>query len=293
MKRHLLLILLLGVFAAQCFAYATDRPTPLRISIEQKDSFGIEGEMSLRVTTLTSDDLPPGDTFESLGRMACADAFVEVPDAIDTGIMDGHFTHIVIEWADGTTVRKGGLIAEEFGPPAFRELYAAILRAVPSGESAPLDVDSILADYSVVRWTTADGYLYVLENIILPYESYIPEHQLWRIRLRDGMREDYSLGNVADFALWEDHLFVIYVDREGFDRIDLDGANLLHLPIKPYVFFFEDDWLYYLAYENGQSAAYRCHADCKGIEPIAQGAAQSQPLNEAWLRQQALADQGK
>ena len=148
MKHKPIMILALCICAAQLCACAnvTEKQNVLCISVEQKDSFGENGALNIRTTTLSSDgrfstgissgQLQDG-AFEKLAKMACKEDFIKVPDAIDTGIMDGHFTHIKIEFDDGSVLRKGGLIAEEFGPKAFRGLYEAINKAVQAGALDP------------------------------------------------------------------------------------------------------------------------------------------------------------
>ena len=158
---------------------------------------------------------------------------------------------------------------------------SAIWRCRNHGENRK----QLLTDIRIVQWQVAGDFLYVLEDIDLPYESCIPEHQLWRIHLDTGERMLYPLGNVADFALSEQYLFVTYVHREGFDRIDLNGNpnSIVELPLRPYLFFFQEDWLYYLVYEDKQGAAYRCRADGSEAELLALHAAQALHYDEGWL----------
>ena len=380
-KRLLILVLCLLVVQLSANAETIENANVPRISIEKKDSYGVNGEMNVRVISLSSDgrfstgiesgQLPNG-AYENLVQLACSEAFLEVPDAIDTGVMDGHFTHIKLEWEDGTVLRKGGLVAEEYGPDAFRDLYEAIVQAVEAGELDPLEpadtqskswqmgntpgnyanltavldleglalltvhspvsgtylvnqdgaltpIDfgaeqyldgwfyyrkysadatepngiwrcrdggedkELLTDCNPALWQVADGFLYVQESIDLPYESYIPEYQLWRMRLPDGEKELYPLGNIDGFALSEEYLFAAYLGQAGFCRINLGGTDFHELPIEPYVFFFQGDWLYYLEYNNEQSAAYRCRADGSQIELLATNAVQALHFHEGWL----------
>ena len=142
-KPFTMLVLCLCVAQLCACADVAETRNVLAITIEQKDSFGENGEYNVRTTMLSSDgqfsagsdsgQLKEG-AFEKLAQMACKKAYMDVPDAIDTGIMDGHFTHISIALDDGTILRKGGLVAEEFGPKAFRDLYEAIHKAVQAGE---------------------------------------------------------------------------------------------------------------------------------------------------------------
>ena len=145
MKRKFVMILALCIFAVQLCACAdvTEKRNVVSISIEQKSSFGVGGGMNVRTTTLSSDGRfstgfssgqLKGSAFKKLGNMACRKDFLEVPDVIDTGVLDGHFTYIKIEFEDGTILVKGGLIAEEFGPKAFQDLYKAINKAVNAGK---------------------------------------------------------------------------------------------------------------------------------------------------------------
>ena len=148
MKRKLAMILAICVLVAQLCACAdvTEKRNVVSISIEQKSSFGVGGGMNVRATTLSSDGRfstgfssgqLKGSAFKKLGNMACRKDFLEVPDVIDTGVLDGHFTYIKIEFDDATILVKGGLVAEEFGPKAFRDLYKSINKAVQVGKLDP------------------------------------------------------------------------------------------------------------------------------------------------------------
>ena len=148
MKWKFVMILALCLWAAQLCACAdvTEKQSVLCISIEQRESFGESGSLNIRTTTLSSDGRfstgvssgqLPDNAFEKLAKMACKADFIKVPDYIDTEVLDGHFTYIKIEFDDGYILRKGGLIAEEYGPKAFRNLYEAINEAVQAGELDP------------------------------------------------------------------------------------------------------------------------------------------------------------
>ena len=312
-KNHLwlLLLCLLPMLLLSC-ARADEQQTVQRIVLEKKPSFGVIDEMSCTVISLTPNDrfivqlLPlsqqeaspdqpssgyansvssgklKSGAFEQLAQLATLGTFTSLPNYIDTGVLDGHFTHIIAE-TDSEAVRKGGLVAEEYGPEAFRRLYDAIMKAIAEGTvdslgtvPAPEIIWEIgqapkLDDIRVVKAQILGDFLYVLEDIVLPYESYIPEHRLWRIQQGNDVKMLYPLGNVADFALSDKYLFATYVHREGFDRIDLDGNadSILELPIRPYLFAFQQDWLYYLAYDGTKSASYRCRDDGSEIEQLA------------------------
>ena len=404
MKRMPLLLLLCVIAGLLLVpAHAQVEGEVLRIAIESQASFGVIDEMTRKVIAVTSDgqfsiqvhplrggeELPdgaPGHTlatgrlkagdFESLAQMAAGNAFGDLPDRIDTGIMDGDFTHIKVEMDSGT-LRKGGLLAGEYGPQAFRDLYEAILQAVAGGVEDPQDAtpeeraagqgiwemgntpgnyaggicalwvqgkplltrnlprrqtiaieegggqvpadfpaeqyldgwfyyylygpeagdsngiwrcrdggkdkEPVVTDCRIVEWQIAGGFVYVLENIELPYESYVPVHRLWRMPVAGGGQELYAVGNAYTFALSEEYLFVATHDTSELLRIPLFGEAAESLPIRPYRFFFESGWLYYLAYENDQSAAYRCRADGTGIECLVPWAVQSLHVDEGWL----------
>ncbi len=53
----------------------------------------------------------------------------KMQESIDTNVLDGHKTSIGIELRNGDAVRTGGLVAEEYGPAAFRRAYKAIIAA--------------------------------------------------------------------------------------------------------------------------------------------------------------------
>ena len=367
-------------------AHAAQGSHIVRIAIEKKDSFGMDGNYNLRSFELLADGslaCPDGtgtlhkNIFESLSQMVKADGFQSVPNNIETGVMDGHFTHIIIESDDGTIVRKGGLVAEAYGPQAFCDVYNAIMHAIedvyeageirppvliqpqtpkqwvlgnapgnytseitvldldgcaiwtqrspvrasffidPADKVTPLpfqieqyhdgwfyyyrynanpdepngiercDVDGenheLLTDCRVVSWQVADGFLYVQEDIPLPYESYIPEYRLWRMNLETGDRFEYGAGNVDRFALSQQYLFTTDQAVSGCVRFDLNGENRIDLPINPYLFFYENDWLYYLAYNNDKSAAYRCKPDGTDIELLVQNAVGAINVDGRWL----------
>ena len=143
-----IILVLLVCVVAQLSACAdvTEKRGVLSISIERKAGFGANGASDARTTTLSSDGrFSTGSSsgqlqdraFEKLAKMACKEDFFKVPDPMDTGVLDGHSTYINIEFDDGSIMRKGGLVAEEFGPKAFRSLYKAINKAVQAGELDP------------------------------------------------------------------------------------------------------------------------------------------------------------
>jgi len=49
--------------------------------------------------------------------------FFDVPEYLDTGVMDGHYTWITVRFKNGESKRVGGLAAEEFNSVDFIAIY--------------------------------------------------------------------------------------------------------------------------------------------------------------------------
>ena len=85
-------------------------------------SFGMEGEMNDTVWNLDPD--------AELIALFHEHGFFDLPEYLDTGVMDGHFTWITICFKNGQSKRVGGLVAEEFGPEDFIAIYDAVVGAL-------------------------------------------------------------------------------------------------------------------------------------------------------------------
>ncbi|MCL1795480.1 MAG: tetratricopeptide repeat protein [Clostridia bacterium] len=91
------------------------------IELRLSPSFGMEGEMNDTVVTLCPT--------EELTALIHANDFFNMPETIETGVLDGHYTRITVCLKNGESKTVGGLVAEEFGPDAFIAVYDAIVLA--------------------------------------------------------------------------------------------------------------------------------------------------------------------
>ncbi|MDR3051648.1 MAG: hypothetical protein LBU67_07990 [Oscillospiraceae bacterium] len=73
--------------------------------------------------------------------------FFNMPEYLETGVMDGDFTWITVNMKNGESKRAGGLVAKEYGPKGFIALCDAINQVLqnsaeypngPADEHAPL-----------------------------------------------------------------------------------------------------------------------------------------------------------
>lgn len=120
-----------------------------RVSMEKYDSFGDSSLITVKEISLFSDgiiivrvrkkydengdDYIPGNApvlemsagkvsqEELTGIAKRLSSFGDVPDHIETGVADGHFTFVEVETAEGT-LSKGGLVAEQYGPQKFTDI---------------------------------------------------------------------------------------------------------------------------------------------------------------------------
>lgn len=157
MKNLFLTLAILIVVSAVVLAGCTQNGTPPlaqneappqfnRITMEKFDSFGDSSELTIKETSLYSDGVitvrelkaydENGESYPpkanpvlemSAGRVSEEELieiakllknFGSAPERIETGVMDGHFTFVEVETAEGA-LRKGGLIAEQYGPKGF------------------------------------------------------------------------------------------------------------------------------------------------------------------------------
>ena len=85
-------------------------------------------------TTRQQDDTIQGQQLfvaqsEDLSALASSlfkHGFFDMPEYLETGIMDGDFTWITVTLRSGESKRVGGLLAEEYGPEDFIAIYNAI-----------------------------------------------------------------------------------------------------------------------------------------------------------------------
>jgi len=85
-------------------------------------SFGVEGEMTDTVKSLVPDA-------ESIALLH-EHGFFDMPEYLETGVLDGHFTWITVHFNNGESKRVGGLVAEEFGSEDFVAIYDAVVSAL-------------------------------------------------------------------------------------------------------------------------------------------------------------------
>lgn len=129
MRCSLRLILALTVFlslpafsAAAPHVSAIDAAEIESIVLTTSPAFGPAEEMVDTEKTLRPDD--------ALITLLYAQGFFDMPEYLDTGVMDGHFTWITVYALNGESKRVGGLVAEEFGPEGFIVIYEAVVRAM-------------------------------------------------------------------------------------------------------------------------------------------------------------------
>jgi tetratricopeptide (TPR) repeat protein len=82
-------------------------------------SFGLEEEMIDTVTTIYPD--------EALAALVYEYNFFDMPEYIETGVVDGDFIWITVNLKNGESKRVGGLLADEFGPDDFIIIYDALI----------------------------------------------------------------------------------------------------------------------------------------------------------------------
>ena len=92
------------------------------IDLIKSSSFGIAGKMNNTTRSFVPD--------VELITLLYAYGFFVMPENLDTGIMDGHFTRITVHFKSGESKSVGGLVAEEFGPEDFIIIYNAVVEAM-------------------------------------------------------------------------------------------------------------------------------------------------------------------
>ena len=63
--------------------------------------------------------------------------FLSMPEYIDTGVLDGHFTRITLNWRNGESVSVYGIEAEEFGPEGFIAICDSIGQILENSYAYP------------------------------------------------------------------------------------------------------------------------------------------------------------
>jgi tetratricopeptide (TPR) repeat protein len=85
-------------------------------------SFGPEEEMIDTVMTLSPD--------EALTALVYEYNFFDMPDYLETGIVDGDYIWITVNLKNGESKTVGGLLADEFGPADFVAICGALAEAL-------------------------------------------------------------------------------------------------------------------------------------------------------------------
>jgi len=89
-------------------------------------SFGVEGEMVDTVMTIHPD--------AALTALVYEHDFFNMPEYLDTGVLDGDFVWITVNLLNGGSKTVGGLVADEFGPDDFIAIYNAVVQALETIE---------------------------------------------------------------------------------------------------------------------------------------------------------------
>lgn len=92
------------------------------IELIQSPSYGMTEEMHDTVWSFQPD--------ADLVALLYEHGFFDMPEYLETGVLDGDFTWIVVHFKNGETRRVGGLMAKAYGPEAFIALYDAVSRAI-------------------------------------------------------------------------------------------------------------------------------------------------------------------
>jgi len=92
------------------------------IILTTSPSFSVEGKMNDSVKNIS-----PNAEIIALFH---ENGFFGMPEYLETGVMDGHFTWITVHLKNGESKRVGGLVAEKYGPEGFITIYDVIVRAL-------------------------------------------------------------------------------------------------------------------------------------------------------------------
>lgn len=137
-----------------------------------------------------------------------------LPESIETGVLDGHFTQISLRMSDGSSLRTGGLVAEEYGPEAFRAVYAAIEQAC---ETAVEEVNDPLPLAPLLLCEYADTQLEYTSDV-----AFLDQYGTWRTA--NNIRADISLnGGTHALLLYlsdpENSVPMETIDRDWLESI--------------------------------------------------------------------------
>ena len=81
--------------------------------------------------------LPNMADLEAVSALIQANRFLDMPEHLETGVLDGDFNWITVRLGDGSEKRVGGLLAGDYGPEAFTAIYRAIGKAIENSAEFP------------------------------------------------------------------------------------------------------------------------------------------------------------
>ena len=127
------------------------------ITLTLSPSFGLPEEMVDTVMVFSPD--------AALVALLNDKGFFDMPEYIDTGVMDGRFTWITVNLRNGESKRVGGLEAEEFGPEDFIMIYDAVINAqeILYSQSQPVIEEGFRLSVFPTG-TTAESYYFELSQ---------------------------------------------------------------------------------------------------------------------------------
>ena len=87
-----------------------------------------------------------------------------MPEYIETGVMDGYFTWITVNYSDGESKRVAGLVAEKFGPEDFIIIYDALMKAQEIPADLTQQANDVLRVSIFPTGTTSESYYFELNS---------------------------------------------------------------------------------------------------------------------------------
>ena len=211
------------MFAAhQPAAFASSDTTDVieSIMLTISPSFGTEDEMVDTVRIFVPN--------EKLTSLLCERNFHSMPEYLETGVLDGHFTWIIVKFVNGESKRVGGLVAEEFGPEGFIAIYNALIQAEEiSGYLSGQEADVILRLSIYPTGTTGESYYFELRTNDVLYCSV-------GVRINDDITEpvflietEYSIETKLSTSDYQLLLGLAYeMEASGYvpQKLDMEDA---------------------------------------------------------------------
>jgi len=166
MRRIVSLLLLTAIALSPCtvLALSQDVAEPIigtaeidSIVLTISPSFGLQDDLVDAETTIYPD--------AALTSLLHEHNFFGMPEYLETGVLDGHFTWITVNMRGGEVKRVGGLVAEAFGPEDFIVLYDALMEAKESHAKRPeTETDDVLRAAVFPTGTYEESYYFVLNE---------------------------------------------------------------------------------------------------------------------------------